>query len=94
MPWLCITAFIHSIMIQEKRGMLKVWNVSLVLTTGTLAIVGTFLVRSGILTRSTRSGHPTLDIPFVVLIAAMVLGSLWLISGGATSCGRRRGSTR
>ena len=47
MPWLCITAFIHSIMIQEKRGMLKVWNVSLVLGAGTLAILGTFLVRSG-----------------------------------------------
>ena len=49
MPWLCSTAFIHSIMIQEKRGMLKVWNASLVLASGTLAILGTFLVRSGIL---------------------------------------------
>ena len=49
MPWLTGTAFLHSLMIQEKRGMLKVWNVSLVLATGTLAIMGTFLVRSGIL---------------------------------------------
>jgi cytochrome c-type biogenesis protein CcmF len=49
MPWLTGTAFLHSIMIQEKRGMLKVWNASLVLATGTLAITGTFLVRSGIL---------------------------------------------
>ncbi len=55
MPWLTGTAFLHSLMIQENRGMLKVWNVSLVLATGTLAIMGTFLVRSGILTRSTRS---------------------------------------
>ena len=47
MPWLRATAFIHSIMIQEKRGMLKVWNASLILATGTLAIIGTFLVRSG-----------------------------------------------
>ena len=47
MPWLTGTAFLHSLMIQEKRGMLKVWNVSLVLATGTLAIMGTFLVRSG-----------------------------------------------
>ena len=46
MPWLTGTAFLHSMMIQEKRGMLKVWNVSLVLATGTLAILGTFLVRS------------------------------------------------
>jgi cytochrome c-type biogenesis protein CcmF len=49
MPWLTGTAFLHSMMIQEKRGMLKVWNASLILATGTLAIVGTFLVRSGIL---------------------------------------------
>jgi cytochrome c-type biogenesis protein CcmF len=49
MPWLTATAFLHSLMIQEKRGMLKVWNVSLVLATGTLAIMGTFLVRSGVL---------------------------------------------
>ena len=49
MPWLTGTAFLHSVMIQEKRGMLKVWNVSLVLATGVLAILGTFLVRSGIL---------------------------------------------
>jgi hypothetical protein len=46
MPWLISTAFLHSLMIQEKRGMLKVWNASLVLGAGTLAIVGTFLVRS------------------------------------------------
>ncbi|MDE3070475.1 MAG: cytochrome c biogenesis protein CcsA, partial [Acidobacteriota bacterium] len=49
MPWLTGTAFLHSIMIQERRGMLKVWNASLVLATGTLAVMGTFLVRSGIL---------------------------------------------
>src|SRR3954454_9852385 len=45
MPWLTGTAFLHSVMIQEKRGMLKVWNASLVLATGVLAILGTFLVR-------------------------------------------------
>ncbi|MHB1836411.1 MAG: cytochrome c biogenesis protein CcsA, partial [Solirubrobacteraceae bacterium] len=49
MPWLLSTAFIHSIQIQEKRGMLKIWNASLVLGTGIMAIVGDFLVRSGIL---------------------------------------------
>jgi cytochrome c-type biogenesis protein CcmF len=49
LPWLTATALIHSVQIQEKRGMLKIWNVSLTLATGTLAIVGTFLVRSGIL---------------------------------------------
>ena len=58
MPWLTATAFLHSVMIQERRGMLRIWNVSLVLATGVLAILGTFLVRSGILTRSTRSARP------------------------------------
>jgi cytochrome c-type biogenesis protein CcmF len=79
MPWLAATAFIHSIMIQEKRGMLKVWNVSLVLGSGTLAILGTFLVRSGILDSIHAFGASTLGVPFVLLIAAMVTGSIWLI---------------
>jgi cytochrome c-type biogenesis protein CcmF len=79
MPWLCITAFIHSIMIQEKRGMLKVWNASLVLGAGTLSILGTFLVRSGILDSIHAFGASTLGVPFVLLIAAMVIGSIGLI---------------
>jgi cytochrome c-type biogenesis protein CcmF len=79
MPWLCTTAFIHSIMIQEKRGMLKVWNASLVLASGTLAILGTFLVRSGILDSIHAFGASTLGIPFVILIAAMVVSSVTLV---------------
>ena len=80
MPWLCATAFIHSIMIQEKRGMLKVWNASLILATGTLAIVGTFLVRSGILSSiHAFVSDPTLNISFVALISVMVLGSVSLV---------------
>lgn len=49
LPWLLGTAYLHSATIQEKRGMLKIWNVSLVLGAGVLSILGTFLVRSGIL---------------------------------------------
>ncbi len=79
MPWLAATAFIHSIMIQEKRGMLKVWNVSLILASGTLAVLGTFLVRSGILDSIHAFGASTLGIPFVLLIAAMVAGSIGLV---------------
>ncbi len=79
MPWLCITAFIHSIMIQEKRGMLKIWNVSLVLCAGTLSILGTFLVRSGILDSIHAFGASTLGVPFVILLAVMVMGSIGLI---------------
>ena len=79
LPWLTGTAFIHSIMIQEKRGMLKIWNVSLVLATGTLAILGTFLVRSGILDSIHAFGASTLGVPFVILIAIMIGGSIGLV---------------
>src|SRR3954449_12853033 len=48
MPWLTGTAFLHSVMMQEKRGMLKVWNMWLVFTTFLLCIFGTFLTRSGV----------------------------------------------
>ncbi|MDA0711364.1 MAG: heme lyase CcmF/NrfE family subunit [bacterium] len=48
LPWLTGTAFLHSVMIQEKKGMLKVWNMALVILTFTLCIYGTFLTRSGV----------------------------------------------
>ncbi|HST42442.1 MAG TPA: heme lyase CcmF/NrfE family subunit [Conexibacter sp.] len=79
MPWLTGTAFIHSIMIQEKRGMLKVWNASLILATGTLAIMGTFLVRSGILDSIHAFGASTLGVPFLILIGIMILSSIGLV---------------
>jgi cytochrome c-type biogenesis protein CcmF len=79
MPWLVGTALIHSIMIQEKRGMLKVWNASLALATGTLAILGTFLVRSGILQSIHAFGASTLGTPFVILIAVLVASAVYLI---------------
>lgn len=59
--------------------MLKVWNASLVLASGTLSILGTFLVRSGVLDSIHAFGASTLGIPFVLLIAAMVIGSIGLI---------------
>ena len=83
MPWLTGTAFLHSAMIQEKRGMLKVWNVSLVLATGVLAILGTFLVRSGILESIHAFGASTLGVPFLVLIATMTAGSIYLVASRA-----------
>jgi cytochrome c-type biogenesis protein CcmF len=49
LPWLTGTAFIHSVMVQERRGMLRVWNLSLVVATFCLTILGTFLTRSGVL---------------------------------------------
>jgi cytochrome c-type biogenesis protein CcmF len=80
MPWLTGTAFIHSIMMQEKRGMMKVWNASLVLATGVLAILGTFLVRSGILESIHAFGGSTLGKPFLVLIAVLMVGSVVLVA--------------
>jgi cytochrome c-type biogenesis protein CcmF len=85
MPWLTGTAFLHSVMIQEKRGMLKVWNVSLVLATGVLAILGTFLVRSGILESIHAFGASTLGIPFLVLIVVMIGGSIALVASRSES---------
>jgi cytochrome c-type biogenesis protein CcmF len=49
MPWLIGTAFLHSVMIQEKRGMLKVWNMVLIILTYLLVIFGTFITRSGVI---------------------------------------------
>jgi cytochrome c-type biogenesis protein CcmF len=71
-------------MIQERRGMLKVWNVSLVLTTGVLAILGTFLVRSGILESIHAFGASTLGIPFLALIVTMIAGSVALVASRAS----------
>jgi cytochrome c-type biogenesis protein CcmF len=91
LPWLTGTAFLHSLMIQERRGMLKVWNVSLPLATGTLAIMGTFMVRSEILDSIHAFGGATLGVPFLVLITAMIAGSIYLVvsrRGGLSSTHR------
>ncbi|MEZ4523095.1 MAG: heme lyase CcmF/NrfE family subunit [Thermomicrobiales bacterium] len=49
LPWFTVTAFIHSIIVQERRGMLRVWNVGLILASFVLSIMGTFIVRSGLI---------------------------------------------
>ncbi|HEX2414783.1 MAG TPA: cytochrome c-type biogenesis CcmF C-terminal domain-containing protein, partial [Thermoleophilaceae bacterium] len=72
MPWLVGTAFLHSIMVQEKRGMLKVWNVSLICATFVLALLGTFLVRSGILESIHAFGASTIGVQFLVFIALVI----------------------
>jgi len=79
LPWLTGTAFLHSLMIQEKRGMLRVWNISLVLATGILAIMGTFLVRSGILESIHAFGASTLGIPFLALLGVLTVSSAALV---------------
>ncbi|HYI99349.1 MAG TPA: heme lyase CcmF/NrfE family subunit [Thermoleophilaceae bacterium] len=79
MPWLTGTAFIHSIMVQEKRGMLKVWNVSLVIATFVLALLGTFLVRSGILDSIHAFGASTIGTQFLTFIGIVIVGSTALV---------------
>ena len=79
MPWLVGTAFLHSIIVQEKRGMLKIWNVSLICATFTLALLGTFLVRSGILDSIHAFGASTIGVQFLTFIGLVVALSAVLI---------------
>jgi cytochrome c-type biogenesis protein CcmF len=79
MPFLVITAFLHSIMVQEKRGMLKVWNACLIVASFSLALLGTFLVRSGILQSIHAFGNNTVGPYILGLIGVVVLGSTALI---------------
>ncbi len=81
LPWLAGTAFLHSVMIQEKRGMLKVWNMVLIILTFFLSIFGTFLTRSGII--SSVHAFAKSDIGpwfsvFLAIIAAFSLTVLFL----------------
>jgi cytochrome c-type biogenesis protein CcmF len=79
MPWLCGTAFLHSVMVQEKRGMFRVWNASLIIATFSLALLGTFLVRSGVLQSIHAFGASTVGAPLLVLIGIVLVGSTALI---------------
>jgi cytochrome c-type biogenesis protein CcmF len=80
LPWLTSTAFLHSIMIQERRGMLKVWNVCLVITTFLLTIVGTFMTRSGIVQSVHAFGQDNeLAIIFGSFIGAVAIFSFGLV---------------
>src|SRR5947208_6499009 len=79
MPWLAGTAFLHSIMVQERRGMLRVWNVTLICGTFSLALLGTFLVRSGILQSIHAFGASTVGGPLLGLIAVVVIGPAAMI---------------
>lgn len=79
MPWLLGTAFLHGIQVQERRGMLKVWNASLIAATFVFCLIGTFLVRSGVLQSIHAFGASTVGGPLLVLIAVTSIGSTLLI---------------
>ena len=76
MPWLAATAFLHSVMIQEKRGMLRVWNVLLVLLAFSLSLFGTFLTRSGVVNSIHSFTQSSIGPWFLFFIALTVAVSL------------------
>ena len=79
MPWLAGTAFLHSVMIQEKRNMFKMWNMILVLLTFSLVIYGTFLVRSGVISSVHSFAQSAIGPLFFGFWAAMTLFTLYWI---------------
>ena len=79
MPWLVATAFLHSIMMQRRRGILKIWNMLLIIMTFNLAIFGTFLTRSGILSSVHTFNDTTLGPFFLMFLGVTLLGSLSLL---------------
>jgi len=79
MPWLTGTAYLHSVMIQEKKNMLKVWNMWLVILTFSLTIFGTFLTRSGVISSVhsfTQSGLGPFFLVFLAIIVSVAVGLL------------------
>ena len=73
MPWLTGTAFLHSVMIQEKRNMLKIWNVVLIILTFGLTIVGTFLTRSGIINSVHAFTQSEIGPAFLIFLAFILV---------------------
>lgn len=78
-PWLTGSAFLHSVMVQERKEMLKVWNVSLIAITYVLTLFGTFLVRSGVLTSVHAFGSGPLGQFFLAFTVFMLFASAYLI---------------
>ncbi len=77
LPWLTGTAYLHSVMVQERRGMLRVWNLSLLCATFSLTILGTFITRSGVLDSVhtfTESGIGPAILAFFALTVAVTIG--------------------
>ncbi len=80
LPWLTATPFLHSVMIQEKRGMLKRWNMFLIILTYDLMIFGTFLTRSGVLSSVHSFAQSAIGPLFFAFIGLTLITSLYLLS--------------
>ena len=79
MPWLTATAYLHSVMLQEKRGMLKVWNMILIILTFALTIFGTFITRSGIISSVHSFGVSNIGPLLLGFLSAIILLSVALV---------------
>jgi cytochrome c-type biogenesis protein CcmF len=79
LPWLTATAYLHSVLVQERRGMLRVWNLSLLVATFALTILGTFLTRSGVLSSVHAFGDGPIGTYLLVFFGLVVTVSLVLI---------------
>jgi cytochrome c-type biogenesis protein CcmF len=79
MPWLIGTAFLHSVMVQEKKGMLKVWNMALIILTYTMCIFGTFLTRSGVVSSVHAFAQSSIGGYFLAYIVIVLSGALYLL---------------
>jgi cytochrome c-type biogenesis protein CcmF len=80
MPWLTGTAFLHSVMIQERRRMLRLWNLALVVMTFSLTLFGTFLTRSGVIASVHAFTQGAIGIFFLSFLALVLLTALALIA--------------
>jgi cytochrome c-type biogenesis protein CcmF len=83
LPWLTATAFLHSAMVQERRSMLRLWNVNLVIGTFVLTILGTFLTRSGIISSVHAFTTGTIGYYFLTFIAIVLIAALALTAGNS-----------
>jgi cytochrome c-type biogenesis protein CcmF len=79
MPWLAATAFLHSVMVQEKKNMLKVWNMLLVILAFSLSLFGTFLTRSGVVNSIHAFTQGSIGAWFLGFIVLVVVSSLALV---------------
>jgi cytochrome c-type biogenesis protein CcmF len=79
LPWITATAFLHSVMMQEKKGMMKVWNMVLVSATFFLCIFGTMLTRSGLVQSVHAFGISSIGNYFAGFLAIGIAGTIWLI---------------
>ena len=79
MPWLISTAFLHSVIVQERKGMLKVWNIILVTLAYLLSVFGTFLTRSGVVSSVHAFADSNLGKFFLVYMTSVLVASLYLV---------------